>query len=193
MADPQDWRERVVGALGAVVMVALVIGVVIGAVAYGAIRFVGLDGGDDSAQTPASAPDSPAASGTHAAEPTASPSRASSSAGPPKAHRQQGDTGPKHHGRRHRGRHGLTLEASPLRVHRMGRVHLWGRYPGHGGARLVVQRREGGHWDRFPVAVSVRDGRFRTWIASGYPGRNRFRVLDPATGLASAPVSFTVH
>ncbi|HLN79013.1 MAG TPA: hypothetical protein VK204_18355 [Nocardioidaceae bacterium] len=75
----------------------------------------------------------------------------------------------------------------------MGRIHLMGRYPGHGGARLVVQRFEGGHWARFPVSVTVRGGRYRTWVASGHRGVNRFRVVDAAARRASAPVSVRVR
>ncbi len=73
----------------------------------------------------------------------------------------------------------------------MGRIDLSGRYP-RNGATLVVQRRDGGHWTRFPVTATVRRGRFHTWVQSGYRGPNRFRVLDPATGRASAPVTITV-
>lgn len=96
------------------------------------------------------------------------------------------------HHRAHAGRR-LTLAASTHRVHRMGRVHLSGRYPGHGGTRLVVQRFKGGRWGRFPVTVTVRGGRFRTWVASGYRGPNRFRVVDPGTHRASAPVTVIVR
>jgi hypothetical protein len=74
----------------------------------------------------------------------------------------------------------------------MGRIDLHGRYPGHGGTRLVVQRRRGGRWTRFPVSVTVRGGGFRTWVASGHRGPNRFRVLDPRSGRASAPVTVRV-
>ncbi|MGZ4444604.1 MAG: hypothetical protein ACXVXC_15685 [Nocardioidaceae bacterium] len=75
----------------------------------------------------------------------------------------------------------------------MGRVNLWGRYPGHGGAYLVVQRLEAGHWHRFPVSTTVRAGRFHTWVASGRRGPNRFRVLDPRSGRRSAPVTVRVR
>ncbi len=74
----------------------------------------------------------------------------------------------------------------------MQRVDLRGRYPGHGGSRLQVQRLEGGRWSAFPVDVTVRSGGFHTWVASGRPGRNRFRVVDPATGRTSPPVTVTV-
>ena len=74
----------------------------------------------------------------------------------------------------------------------MGRVNLYGHYPRHAGARLRVQRLEGGRWGGFPVSVTVRGGRFRTWVVSGHRGTNRFRVRDPATGKVSAAVAVTV-
>lgn len=74
----------------------------------------------------------------------------------------------------------------------MGRVDLWGRYPRHPGTWLAVQRLEHGRWERFPVTAVVHGGRFRTWVESGRPGPNRFRVVDPRTGRASAPVTVTV-
>lgn len=188
MGNPQDWRERIIGALGAVVAVALVIGGVIGVAAYAAARMAGLTGGDDSSSTSTQSGATSTSPGADQSTPTASPSP---------AHRRdveqvrKKDKRPVHHRRQHRA-HGLTLGASPRQVHRMARVSLFGAYPGHGGA-LVVQRREGGHWDRFPVTVVVRAGHFHTWVASGYPGRNLFRVVDPATGTSSAPVTVTVH
>lgn len=183
MGNPQDWRERIIGALGAVLAVALVIGGVIGVVAYGAARMAGLTGGDDtSSASPEAGPSSPSPSG-HESTATASPSP-----------QHQGDVeqARQKHKPVHHHAHELTLVASPRQVHRMSRVQLSGTYSGHGGS-LVVQRREGGHWDRFPVTVSLRGGHFHTWVASGYPGRNLFRVVDPATGKSSAPVTITVH
>jgi hypothetical protein len=179
----------VVGALGAVVAVALVIGVVIGAVAYGAARLVGLT---DSPDSSAAGPPSPAQSDDHE---SSSPSASPSPQHRPHVERARDKSTHPHrrHRRRHRHTHGLTLVATPHDVHRMGRVHLAGSYPGHAGSRLVLQRFEAGHWDRFPVTVVVRGGHFRTWVASGYPGKNRFRVVDPAAGTASRPVTFVVH
>jgi hypothetical protein len=74
----------------------------------------------------------------------------------------------------------------------MGRINLFGRYPGHSGSQLAVQRMEGGHWGRFPVSVTVRGGRFRTWVASGRNGPNQFRVVDTGAGRASPTVTVVV-
>jgi hypothetical protein len=86
----------------------------------------------------------------------------------------------------------LTMSASPRHTHKYGRVSLSGRYPGHNGVTLQVQRAEP-HWHDFPVTVTVRGGRFHTWVESGYPGPNRFRVKDKRTGTTSAPVTVWVH
>ena len=193
MEDPQDLRERVIGALGAVLAVALVIGAVAGVAAYGAVRASGLGGGDLAAAStsPSSAPSSSGPAGT--ASPSASPTPSPSASPTPRpAHHSTPKPKKKsrhHHPRRHVR---LTLAARERHVSPMGRIDLHGRYPRHGGTRLVVQRFQGGRWSRFPVSVTVRGGRFHTWVASGHRGPNRFRVVDPAGGRASAPVTVRV-
>jgi hypothetical protein len=67
-----------------------------------------------------------------------------------------------------------------------------GSYPGGNGTTLQVQRREGGSWAAFPTSATVDDGTFRTYVESGQPGPNAFRVVDPARGQASNVVVFTV-
>lgn len=208
MGEPQDWRERVVGALGAVIVVALAIGAVVGAVTYGAVRVTGLAGADSPPQTSLSGRHSPghpapAAASEPAAAPSQAPQATHTATSRQARERQHADQRPRHrahdnarHRARKRDRHRhqvrLTLSANPHRVREMGRVNLWGRYPGHGGARLLVQRFKGGHWGRFPVTVTVRGGRFHTWVASGRRGTNRFRVLDPAARRVSPAVTVSV-
>jgi len=191
---PQELRERIVGALGAVLAVALVIGLVAGAVAWGAVHATGLDdepasSGPEAASTPA-AP----ASSRSAASPSASPEKQTTrKADPAPTKTAHPETKPAKHRHGHRARHGhLTLTASRRHVSPMGRVDLGGRYPGHNGATLVVQRREGGRWSRFPVSVTVRGRSFHTWVASGHHGPNAFRVLDPASGRVSGAVTVVV-
>jgi hypothetical protein len=185
----------VVGALLAVLAVALVIGGVVGAVAYGAVRAAGI-GDNPSPASAEPAASSPSAGASSSARPHAASAKSSKrparhhTAGKP-AHR------PRHHHRahrHHRARAGApTLGASPGRVSPMGRIDLSGRYPGHAGAWLQVQQRVGGGpWRDFPVTVTVRGGGFRTWVASGRRGVNQFRVLDRASGGASAPVTVVV-
>lgn len=208
MAEPAtEWRDRVVRALGTVVVVGLVIGGVLGAVAYSAARAAGLAGGEAQATAPVTANETTGGQPTTSqvspspspatAEPTPRKQQAKSGEGqPPKSHKtsKRQRANDKRRAGRRAGHHAeLTLAVSPRQVHRMGRIHLMGRYPGHGGARLVVQRFEGGHWARFPVSATVRGGRFRTWVASGHRGVNRFRVVDAATRRASAPVTVRVR
>jgi hypothetical protein len=187
---PQELRERIVGALGAVLAVALVIGLVAGAVAWAAVHATGLDdqpasAGEETPSTPVSSRSTPSPSASPAEQQTgkADPK-------PTKTARPSTPTKHRHHARRHHGQ--LTLTVSRRHVSPMGRVDLGGRYAGHDGATLVVQRREAGHWSRFPVSVTVRGGSFRTWVASGQHGPNTFRVLDPATGRVSGSVTVVV-
>lgn len=215
-----DWRQRVFGALGAVVVVGLVLGGVLGAVAYSTARATGLAGADASAAidaeegsvgTPvaAEASSSPSPSAEPAddngedAEEEAAPKAGATkhkSDKPRAEHRHRADKRRHDRSRHHRKRHAragrraqVTLVASPHQVRRMGRINLFGRYPGHGGARLVVQRFERGHWARFPVTATVRGGRFRTWVASGHRGVNRFRVVAVNSGRVSDPVTVRVR
>ena len=199
MGDPQDLRERAVGALLAVVALALVIGGVIGAVAYGAVRVAGI-GGDPS---PASAESTPSGSGNAGgASPAASASpQPAATSSPAAGQHAQSKPSPRHRHHHHHRRHrhhqtragAPSLTATPGHVSPMGRIDMSGRYPGHAGASLQVQQRVGGgYWQDFPVTVTVRGGGFHTWVASGRRGLNRFRVVDRASGRASAPVSVMV-
>jgi hypothetical protein len=200
-----EWRRRLAGALVAVVAVGLVIGGVLGAVAYSTARVAGLV--EERAQVPAAAADegdsdgqvspdvSPSGTPQASAEVEQAKSGKDKATGGEKAARDK--KAAKHpRGKKDATRAGKrrpTLSASPRAVRSMGRIHLVGRYPGHGGARLAVQRLERGRWVRFPVSVTVRSGRFRTWVASGQRGVNRFRVVDTRTRRASEPVTVRVR
>lgn len=224
MTEPEvEWRRRAAGALCIVVAAGLVVGGVLGAVAYGAARITGLaHGGTQAAASIGAAhegggvervaakvsPSTPATSEpTPVARKPAGPdhAKAQTTRKPVKHDRAHSRHGAArhhagHHARHHSGRshirtlrhEPLTLAAWPHRVRPMGRIHLGGRYSGHGGERLVVQRLQGGHWARFPVSVTVHRGRFTTWVASGHRGLNRFRVVDVRTHRASAPVTVRV-
>ena len=187
MDEPRDLRDKVVGALGVVLVVALVIGGAAGAVAYGAVRASGITA--DGAAAPSSVAASVSPSASASATPSPSPS-------PVPTHSASPTPSPAHHaGAQHKKkhRHGrLTLSAHPRHVRPMGRIDLVGSYRGHGGAHLVVQRRIGGHWRRFPVSTTVRGGRFRTWVSSGRHGKNLFRVRDTRTGAVSPAVTVVV-
>ena len=84
------------------------------------------------------------------------------------------------------------LRASTSQAASYEEVTLRGRYPGATGTTLQVQRREGGSWAAFPTSATVDGGTFSTFVASGQPGLNEFRVVDPSTGRTSNVVAFTV-
>jgi hypothetical protein len=196
----QEWRERVIGALGAVIAVALVIGAIVGVATYSAVHVAGLDDAEPQARSSPTAGNSSSADNAAATSPetSAAPSSSPHPAQPtktakPQEHSRASHHRP-HHRKHHRDRHSgsLTLAASPGHTRPMGRINLFGRYPGHSGSGLAVQRMEGGHWGSFPVSVTVRHGRFHTWVASGRNGPNQFRVVDTGAGRASAAVTVVV-
>ena len=69
---------------------------------------------------------------------------------------------------------------------------LTGTYPTGEGAVLQVQRATDDTWVDFPVTVTVSGGQFSTYVQTGRPGPNRFRVIDTDTELASNEVTITV-
>ncbi len=59
----------------------------------------------------------------------------------------------------------------------MEQIDLTGVYPGGEGAILQVQRFENGTWTDFPASpVSVSDQTFSTYVQTGQPGVQRFRM-----------------
>lgn len=204
-----EWRRQMLISLSKVLGIAVCVGLVVGGLALAGADALGLTDDDGSAPAPAHA--ATKASGT----PSATPSSASPGPGageqqsrtatptptptqtqePKRAQKPDHEKKPRsrrHHERRRHAGGVLTLSASPRNVHKYGRVSLSGRYPGHNGTTLRVQRAEP-DWHDFPVTVTVRGGRFHTWVESGYPGVNRFRVVDTRTGKTSAPVTVRVH
>ncbi len=87
---------------------------------------------------------------------------------------------------------GIVLAAAQTNVSPMGHIDLSGTYPGGDGAILTVQRLEAGSWEDFPVSTSVSAGAFSTYIQTGQPGVNRFRVFDSGNGTASNEIAVTV-
>jgi len=85
----------------------------------------------------------------------------------------------------------LYVSASPVMVKPNERINLTGTYRRGEGARLQVQRFQGG-WSDFPVTVSVSGGLFNTYVYTGRSGPQRFRVLDLASGRKSNEVRVTV-
>lgn len=87
----------------------------------------------------------------------------------------------------------ISLSASQTSVAPMQQIDLTGIFPGGEGAILQVQRFENGAWVDFPASpVSVSNQTFSTYVQTGQPGVQRFRMLDTGTGKTSNEVKVTV-
>lgn len=178
--EESDWRKQLLVGLGVLVAVALLIGGVVGIIAIKAADVAGIDGststGKDERVTfpsyqPTKTPDSTEPTTPEAPTGSTPPT---TTAKPPKSV--------------------IKLNASPSSASAYQRVNLTGTYPGAPtGTSLQVQRREGATWTNFSsVTASVNGGSFTTWIETGQPGANRFRVLDAGSGKASNPVTVQI-
>jgi hypothetical protein len=185
--DDKPWPRQLLVGLGALLVVALLIGGVVSVVALGAARVAGID---DAGPTATVKPSLFIRSGnpTTKVEPYPQPSGVPSRTVAPSA--RPATKPPRKPAMKRRA---LSLEASPREVGANERITLTGEFPGHDGARLQVQRFEGGSWGDFPVQTTVGSGRFSTYITTGHTGVNRLRVIDPASGRSSDSVRVTVR
>lgn len=91
---------------------------------------------------------------------------------------------------------GLSIASiSPTSASAGQRVDLGGAYPGAApGTKIQIQQQVGsGPWKDFPASTTVsRDGTWSMWIKTWIKGTQQLRVLDPATGTTSAPVTLTI-
>ncbi len=88
----------------------------------------------------------------------------------------------------------ISLQAGQSRVAPMARIDLTGTYPGGEGAVLNVQKFSNGSWqDFYSISATVTNGTFSTYIQTGTPGVNRFRVVDSDTHLSSNQVRVTIR
>lgn len=88
----------------------------------------------------------------------------------------------------------ISLQAGQSSVKPMGRIDLTGTYPGGEGAVLNVQKFSNGSWqDFYSISATVTNGTFSTYIQTGTPGMNRFRVIDSDTHLASNEVRVQIR
>jgi hypothetical protein len=87
----------------------------------------------------------------------------------------------------------ITLQAGETTVAPMARIDLTGTYPGGEGAVLNVQKFSNGSWqDFYSISASVTNATFSTYIQTGTPGKNRFRMVDSDTKLTSNEVKVTI-
>ena len=178
MDDETDWRKQLLVGLGVLVIVAVLIGGIVSVIAIKAADVAGI--GSAPASTTGGvtfpSPDPTTPTSEQPTTPTA-PSGSTpptQTAPPPKA--------------------GIKLTANPAQAGTYQRVNLTGTYPGAtSGTSLEVQRREGASWVNFAsVSASVNAGTFATWIETGQPGANRFRVYDAGAGKASNIVTVQI-
>jgi hypothetical protein len=88
----------------------------------------------------------------------------------------------------------ISLQSGETSVAPMGRIDLTGTYPGGEGAVLNVQKFSNGSWqDFYSISATVTGGAFSTYIQTGTPGMNRFRVIDSDTHLASNQVKVQIR
>jgi hypothetical protein len=88
----------------------------------------------------------------------------------------------------------ISLQAGEQSVSPMGRIDLTGTYPGGEGEILNIQKFGNGSWQNFySISVTVTNGTFSTYIQTGTPGMNRFRVIDSDTKLTSNEVQVRIR
>lgn len=185
-------RHPVVTGVVALVAVGLVVGLVLGGVAWAGARFAGL-GGSGAASGDASA--SPAEDGDRMILPRPQeteanpdplitlapiPGAESSSAAPRDREEDEEDEGE------------ITLSAGQEAVGVFGQIDLTGQYADGDGRVLQVERYEGDAWVEFNATVAVTAGTFSTFVQSGQTGPNRFRMVDSSDGTTSNPVTVRV-
>ncbi|WP_203336432.1 hypothetical protein [Nocardioides limicola] len=86
----------------------------------------------------------------------------------------------------------INLSASQTSVSPMGRIDLTGTWRTGEGAILMVQRFDNGGWIDFGVTASVRGQTFSTYIQTGRPGEQRFRMRDTDSDAVSNEVTVAV-
>jgi hypothetical protein len=94
----------------------------------------------------------------------------------------------------HKPKKKIALQAGQTSVSPMGRIDLTGTYPGGEGAVLNVQKFSNGSWqDFYSISATVTNAQFSTYIQTGTPGVNRFRMIDSDTQKASNEVKVTIR
>ncbi len=171
MDDESDWRKQLLVGFAVLVIVALLVGGIVGVIAIKAADVAGIG----------STPSSDSGGITF---PTFEPTQQPRTTAPTTPEEPAGSTPPTRSPRKPQP--GIRLTASPSQAGTYQRVNLTGTYRGAApGTSLQVQRREGTSWVDFPTSATVSGGRFSTYIETGRPGPNRFRVFDGGAGKAS--------
>jgi hypothetical protein len=178
--EDKPWTRQLFVVIGVLVAVALVIGGIVSVIALGAAKVTGFD----SAQSTASSRPSlyvPSGEPTVGLEPYPDPSGATDK--PQKGRSGSGSAGsggsdPDSPDSPSPQKKGITLQVFPQQVSAGQRINISGVYSNGEGAKLQVQRFEGGSWTDFPVSASVSGGQFATYITTSHTGPQRLRVVD---------------
>lgn len=189
-------RHPVVTGVVALVAVGLVVGLVLGGVAWAGARFAGL-GGDGSASG------DPGASQTEGdgdrmilprpRETEANPDPLITLAPIPGAKSESAAPGERRERREREGEEReISLSSGQQAVDVFGQIDLIGQYADGDGRVLQVERYEGDAWVEFNATVAVTAGTFSTFVQSGQTGPNRFRMVDSSDGTRSNPVTVRV-
>lgn len=170
----------VLSGLAALVTVGLLVGLVLGGVAWAGARVLGLGGSAGSATEQTSE-----AQGDVLVLPKPRRTKAADgpliTLGPAPGGRDQksGSASKKQETKKPRqNQQRITLSAGQRSVGVMGRIDLTGVYRGGDGRILQVQRFQDGSWEDFPVTAAVDGTKFSTYVMTGRTGPNRFRVAD---------------
>jgi hypothetical protein len=91
--------------------------------------------------------------------------------------------------------HAFTCRLGALTAHQLETVKVFGRYADEApGSELRVQMQRGAKWVDFPLPTVVQpSGRYKTYVEVGHLGRNKLRVVDPASGAVSNIVTLVVR
>ena len=181
-----DEGHPIAAGLIALVGVGVVVGLILGLVAFAGTKVVGLGGDDEAAD---------GSGGYTLVVPR--PERTTGPSGPQitLAPGDSESSGKQHRRRPHKSASPdleITLAASATTAGPMEPFNLSGVYPGGEGAILQVQRFEDGAWADFNATGSVSGEQFQIPIQTSQPGVNRFRVVDTDSDLESDEVRITI-
>ena len=176
-SEPPFWRGSrgrvLLASLAGLIAAGIVIGLVIAWASTTVLEAAGLDT-DATTRPPATRTTEPTETDPETTEESTEPTEPSSSS-TPKMQQPQ-------------------LSATPTSVSSMEQIDLDGRFPGlPAGTALQIERKESGTWTLFPVSLSTGDGgSFSTYVQTGQPGPNQFRVTNPSTGESTPIVTIQV-
>lgn len=187
MDDETNWQKQLLVGLGVLVAVGALIGGIVALIGIKAADYAGVDGGGSGSSNASSPDDNPWNPPSDEPSETGSPepSEPQTSADEPATPEDTEST------KQPRDK-GITLVATPKTVSTYGRINLSGTFAGGGGATLQVQRKEGGQWVDFPTSATVNGGEFATYIETGRPGPNKFRVKAVGDSTTSNTVTVRV-